>query len=342
MISSEPLDERPSFDLEDLRRHRDKDEQYIIPPDHPKQTIILLGRSGVGKTTIVNVIDDSLYCPPISLLHHPTQKPQPHQIGGLRIIDTPDIFDQQNKLSKCKITNHNLLINQFSIPFIDNTVPLFGLVFSVHQGINADDITAMLNFKSKFTQLSPKMMLILTHCEEKLEHQRRDLINELFEHSRLMNSGMRDFFERGILFMGRIRRESLENNDRKALLFEHGHVMDMRNEFIRRCLEKDSFAVLSLNHRLRDLYHFYVQRFYNIITRMGWKCLVYLCPVISIVIYMYLRYRKGNIEITEIDKIMESPTPTPPMTSPPSKPIDMPSITYCRKGLWYGKSNENF
>ncbi|UJR08369.1 hypothetical protein I4U23_012640 [Adineta vaga] len=246
--------------------------KYIIPHDLPKQTIILLGRSGVGKTTIVNVIDDSLYCPPISLLHHPAQQPQSQQIGGLRIIDTPDIFDQQNKLSKCKITNHNLLINQFSIPFIDNTVPLFGLVFSVHQGINADDITAMLNFKSKFTQLSPKMMLILTHCEEKLEHQRRDLINELFEHSRLMNSGMRDFFERGILFMGRIRRESLENNDRKALLFEHGHVMDMRNEFIWRCQENGSNIPITFEDLYRDSHCFHLRRFCYHCSCGRWFC----------------------------------------------------------------------
>ncbi|CAF1547934.1 unnamed protein product, partial [Adineta steineri] len=167
MHSTERLSEDPQVILKDLHRLRNQHQNYLMPYDQPKQTIILLGRSGVGKTTISNVIKDSLYYSPRSTFSHPIQQqPDPQQKGGLSIIDAPDIFDVQNRPSKCELTEGGLRVDHFHIPFNDNILPLFGLVFSIQQGISSADIEAILNFKAEFEQLSRKMILILTHCEE--------------------------------------------------------------------------------------------------------------------------------------------------------------------------------
>ncbi|CAF1188766.1 unnamed protein product [Rotaria sp. Silwood1] len=193
----------------------------------------------MGKTTIQNVINDSLFCPLQSQIRNSTLEPFARRVGGLNIIDTPDIFDNQNTLSNCHMTQHGLNISGFQIPFTSGNLPLFGFVFNIRQGINSEDITAILNFKKKFTRFSRKMFLILTHCEEKTENQRLELIEEFFNHSRFMNNHVRQFFERGVLCMGCIRRESLESGNRKALNFEHNQVLQMRAEFIRRCQDND-------------------------------------------------------------------------------------------------------
>ncbi|CAF1467028.1 unnamed protein product, partial [Adineta steineri] len=83
------------------------------------------------------------------------------------------------------------------------------------------------------------MVLILTHCEEKTESQRLPLIDEFFDNSALMKADMRNFFARGVLFMGCIRAESVETGNRKALMFEHRQVLQMRADFIRRCQKNE-------------------------------------------------------------------------------------------------------
>jgi GTPase SAR1 family protein len=236
--------------LNDLRHLRDNDTEYITPNQETKQTIILLGGSRVGKTTIVEIIKDSLYYPTRwSQYWASTNKPVFHEIGGLRMVDTPNIFDLQNQLIACSITKKDLTIKNKTIDFPNGILPLFALVFNVDKAINSADITALLNFKNKFSHMSRQMMLVLTHCEEKSQDQRRTLIDEFFGESRLANAGMRSFFERGILCMGCIRYKSVEQCDRQTLSSEHREVLQMRAQFIRSCQENEIINIVNDSER---------------------------------------------------------------------------------------------
>jgi len=294
MNSFDRLGEDPYIILEDLRRLRDQDGDYIMPRDQPKQSIILLGRSGMGKTTIVNVIKDSLYCPSRSFLSHRTEQPVSHNIGGLNIIDTPHIFDDRNQATMCKITGQGLLIDQFQVPFIDGILPLFGLVFSIQQVVNSDDITAMINFKNKFGQFRQKMVLILTHCEEKTRNQQLQLIDEFFEHSGLRRESMHSFFGRGVLFMGCLRRESFESGNRQALITEHRKVLAMRAEFIRRCQENESVIPICLSDLSKncccDL------GTCNARCCVRWICCLCICTIVFIILIFNLLNSHSNDE----------------------------------------------
>ncbi|CAF1666644.1 unnamed protein product [Rotaria magnacalcarata] len=230
--------------FDDLLRLRADNGTHIMPNEETEQSIILLGGSKVGKTTILGVLKDSLYCRSRSQYYILTTSPTYEKIGGLCVIDTPDIFDRQNRLSECRITKKGLIIKKQEIPFSNGVLPLFALVFSLENGINSSDITALLHFKKKFLCVSRKMMLILTHAEEKTESQRHMLLHESFDESRLANAKMRSFFERGVLFMGCIRYESMERCNRQALLSEHCEVLQMRAQLIERCQDNESTKVV--------------------------------------------------------------------------------------------------
>jgi hypothetical protein len=261
--------------INELYRLRDYNRMHIMPNQEAKQTIILLGGSRVGKTTIVGVLKDSLYCPRRSQYYIPTISPNYEEIGGLCIIDTPDIFDRQNRLSECNITKKGFVIKKKKIPFNDSILPLFALVFSIEHGINSSDISALLLFKDKFSHVSRKMMLILTHGEEKTELQRRMLIDEFFDESRLVKSKMRSFFKRGVLFMGCVRYESMERCNEQALLWEHSQVSQMRAQLIQKCQDNESIERVQ-----------YPQMCYSF--RQCFCCCCYCCALLCILSFMIM------------------------------------------------------
>ncbi|CAF1188783.1 unnamed protein product [Rotaria sp. Silwood1] len=276
--------------LNDMRRKSELDGNYSMPNKRRKQEIILLGRSKMGKTTIQNVIYDSLYCPPQSQIRNSTLAPIARRVGGLNIIDTPDIFDNHNTLSTCHVTQHGLAIDGFQIPFTSGNLPLFGFVFNIRQGINSEDITAILNFKKKFTRFSRKMFLILTHCEEKTENQRLELIEEFFNHSRFMDNHVRQFFERGVLCMGCIRRESLESGNRKALNFEHNQVLQMRAEFIRRCQDNDSAIVIPFTYSSTSRGPSFLRRYCSTDNYWFWFLYILIWCSIPMILFIYVHF----------------------------------------------------
>lgn len=329
--------------LEDMYKQRNRDGNYIMPRDQPERTIILLGRRGVGKTTISNVINDSLYYSS-STLRLETKQSVTQMINGLHIVDTPNIFDDRNQPSKLKINNCGITICDSKISLHDDVFPLFGFVFSV-QGVSSDDIEAMLNFKYQFAQCSPNIILILTHCEEKTESQRLQLIDEFFDNSQLVKGNMRDFFGRGFLCMGCLRNESVEAANRKALIFEHQQVLQMRADFIRRCEDNEQVILISDVHEQLSVQYFY-SHLRSLINR--YKSYFYLgitCSILAVATKFI--YEKCYLRL--------SPSPLPPPRSVipsvilpilPPHPIanlqEHVSTIFFERGIFYGSYDDNF
>lgn len=211
-------------------------------------TIVLVGRTRSGKSTIAEVLEDPRLVPPSINLYSKTKKLEKIQRGKFLIIDMPGFFDcnaygsHENRLSNDGI---NKLLHDFISTGTD--VNLFGLVFSLSEGINADDIESMMLVMKKYERFSKKFALVITHCEQMNDKERKALINDFFLNADVCKYGIKPFFEKGVLFMGSCRPQSLARKDNTALLLQYGNVLDMREKFIRECLRENGQNITQAN-----------------------------------------------------------------------------------------------
>jgi len=233
--------------LSKLRDDRDRNlNLHPTPPKQPARTLLLLGPSRAGKSTIAKVLADSLYQPPKRELYAVTRQPEPQQIGGLRIIDMPGFCDLQTQ-------KRNLLKNTTILDMLgeqirrNDPIHLFAFVFSLSDGINQWDINTMLLVQSKMPHLSEKMMLVVTHAEEMDEDMKDRLIKDFFNHPEVRKNDLRSFFKQGVFFVGSLRYESLQQNNYEALVIEHQSVLEMRKKLIDKCFKVDH------SHNKREL-----------------------------------------------------------------------------------------
>lgn len=268
--------------IQRLRDERDERDQrrdsYPPVPHEPRRTLLLIGPSRAGKSTIVRVLHDSLYQTPRPTLYSATREPQPVKINGLRIIDMPGFYDRQAFSNRSSLTNASVFamlkkqIDQYdSIDFI-------AFVFHLANGINSEDIDAMLLVK-KNLRLAVKMLLIVTHAEEMDAQTRKGVVNGFFQHPTVIENNLRQCFDEEILFLGSLRYESLQQNDSQALAMEHRNVLAMRKKFLQKCFAPIEQSPAGLLVEPTSRYY--------------WKTPVFLlcCVVIGIVYYLQSGHR---------------------------------------------------
>ncbi len=222
--------------LEELRRKRNAHpELYITVPKKPLRTLLLMGPSRAGKSTISETLEDSLHEPNEPTLYSGIRNPDPKQINGLRIIDMPSFNDIQ-ALARNSLSSNQLIISMLQKQLTGNdSVHLVAFVFSLADGIKQEDINGMIFVQSNFPQLAGKMMLVVTHAEE-LNHEEKDrLVEEFFQHPEVQRNNLRNFFKQGIMFLGCLRYESYTQKNYPALRNEHQNVLEMRKKFIEKC-----------------------------------------------------------------------------------------------------------
>jgi GTP-binding protein EngB required for normal cell division len=221
---------------EKLKRQRDANSKlYIAVPDMPLRTLLLMGPSRAGKSTISETLKDSLHEPNEPTLYSCTRNPDPKQINGLRIIDMPGFNDIQTRNKTSSLSNRSI-VKMLQTQLIEkNPVHHIAFVFSLADGIKQEDINAMIFVQSTFPELAGRMMLVVTHAEE-LNHEEKDgLVEEFFQHPKVKEYHLRNFFKQGILFLGCLRYESYNRMDYIALRNEHQNVLEMRKKFIEKC-----------------------------------------------------------------------------------------------------------
>jgi GTP-binding protein EngB required for normal cell division len=227
--------------LRQLEEKRNNSDLYIPVPEQPARTLLLIGSTRAGKSTIVNVLRDSLYQPVRLTLYSATREAESQQIGGLRIIDMPGFHDIQNQTRNSSLSNQSIiqmLKEQFRI---NDPVHLIAFVFNLSNGIRQQDIDAMRLVQSNFPKLAGRAILVVTHAEELHKEDKDNLIKEFFNHLDVRRYNLQKFFKEEILFFGCLRYESLNQNDYTALDSEHQNVLEMRKKFIEKC-----FADISL------------------------------------------------------------------------------------------------
>ena len=225
--------------LEKLRRQRDGNAKlYISVPDAPLRTILLMGPSRAGKSTISETLQDSLHEPNEPTLYSCTRHPDPKQINGLRIIDMPGFNDIQTRNRTSSLSNKSIVKMLQTQLHEKSPVHYIAFVFSLADGIKQEDINAMIFVQSTFPDLTGRMMLVITHAEELNQEEQEELIDEFFQHPQVKENHLRNFFKQGILFLGCLRYESYHRMDYSALYNEHQNVMEMRKKFIEKCFSE--------------------------------------------------------------------------------------------------------
>lgn len=216
-----------------------------------ERTIVLMGRTRTGKSTIAEVLATTLHKPKKLSIYSETRETTMTNFfttdkrpGGksyrFTIIDTPGFFDMTRdkslRIQNSEITEHITCCLESNIRHIN----LIGIVFNLVNGINERDIEAILYIKKHFVGIEDYAALVITNCEQMDEQQRNKLIDEFFKHREVKQHNLRSFFRRGILFMGCLRYESLETANATAIYLEYNNVLDMRTAFIETCIQSTS------------------------------------------------------------------------------------------------------
>lgn len=209
------------------------------------RSIVLIGRSRTGKTTMTKVIEDIFYRSGDIELYSESKgveflKVAKDASDGTRlyfnVVDTPGFFEQ----TTMELTsNSNERIKQFLDSCLDHDVTnvhLFAFVFSLTAGINAEDIATMKFVKEKYPTLGGYMALVVTHCE-KLDNEKREaLIQKFFQHREIKASNLDNFFRQGIFYMGCLQRDSFEKKHEDDIYDQYKNILEMRTTFIEKCV----------------------------------------------------------------------------------------------------------
>jgi GTPase Era involved in 16S rRNA processing len=212
-----------------------------------ERTILLMGRTRTGKSTIAEVLATTLYEPKKLSIYSDTRETEIRNTFTtdkntgksyrFTIIDTPGFFDLTREKSS-RLNNDDIKEHIKSCLKSDiRHVHLFGIVFNLVNGINERDIEAMIYIKENFRGIENNTALVITNCEQMNEDERNKLIQQFFRHQQVKQHNLENFFGQGILFMGCLRHESLESVNERAIYFEYNNVLDMRTAFIKKCIQ---------------------------------------------------------------------------------------------------------
>ncbi|CAF3521283.1 unnamed protein product [Rotaria socialis] len=122
---------------DEIREHLESyrlGRHYVDVPLSPARTLILIGRTRTGKSTISALLKNSMYVPPFPTLFYGTDAPHEEQVNGLKIIDMPGFFNQNQHKNTVDLSNGTIetMLNGV-MKKTDASVTLFAFVFNLDQ-----------------------------------------------------------------------------------------------------------------------------------------------------------------------------------------------------------------
>jgi len=209
-----------------------------------ERNVLLIGRTRTGKSTIARVLQDCLNTTTASSLYSETKEVSvtkvitgtENQKLFCNIIDTPGLFDIKKAGSQA-MTNLQikcLIDNCLSTDITNINLVLF--TFSLANGINQNDLDSMKFIKQHYPEIGKHAALVITHSEHLTSADKEKLLNEFWIHPTACNENFKEFFGKGVIYMGCMRLDAFENKDAVAVYIQYKNVLQMRTDFIELCL----------------------------------------------------------------------------------------------------------
>lgn len=204
------------------------------------RNIVLIGRTRTGKSTISSVIRDPFYVPPLPSLFACTRNITFNRITTTHrgnayfftIIDSPGLYDSMRNEGE-RLTNQTIKKHLDQCITKDIThIHAFAFVFSSGSGINIEDIQSMMFIQKNYPELRNFFVLIITHCEEKNDEERRSFVEEFFQHPDVIKHGLREFFGLGVYFTGSLRPQLQRLPNLMAARAQATNILEMRKKLL--------------------------------------------------------------------------------------------------------------
>ena len=204
------------------------------------RNIVLIGRTRTGKSTISSMIRDPFYLPPLPSLFACTRNITFNRITATHrgnayfftIIDSPGLYDSMRNEGE-RLTNRTIKKHLDQCITKDIThIHTFAFVFSSGSGINIEDIQSMMFIQRNYPELRNFFILIITHCEEKNEEERRHFMEEFFQHPDVIKHGLREFFGLGVYFTGSLRPQLQRVPNLMAAKAQATNILEMRRKLL--------------------------------------------------------------------------------------------------------------
>ena len=171
--------------------------------------ILLIGRTGIGKTTFKSILADPTFVSDLENTQSKTQFPtfEQYSLSGsetiLNFIDTPGLF--QHTESTSPLPDNDTLMQLIDSYIRSKTQQLHFICFfiSISVLLTAEDLNSV---RAIFDYLGPDIRknacLIVTHCESKKGHERENFCGEINRNLDL--KALSSQMKQGVFFTGSI------------------------------------------------------------------------------------------------------------------------------------------
>jgi len=173
------------------------------------KNVLIIGKSGVGKSTIFQTVQNSSHIPPPRKLFAQTSKPVLHPIVtivdgkhySINVIDTPGLYEVRRNAEEKRTNDQILNLVQSCINQSVTSLSTVMVTFKLGDTLTDQDISLIHILKSFLpSKLRQNTILVFTHAEDVADDQIKDRVAE-FEKDGSMKD-LRDLCAGGVFFFG--------------------------------------------------------------------------------------------------------------------------------------------
>ncbi|CAF0798718.1 unnamed protein product [Adineta ricciae] len=195
--------------------------------------LVFMGKSGIGKKTISNVLENPFYISSPSKLYYENTQIDLHPISIQNChFNQPNWICCLNILSTCEIMKKTKKIIDKCVQEDLTHIHFFAFVCNFQKNLDEQEINSLKFIVKNYSFLQKYFYLIFTHCEETNSIERNDKLKEFFQCEHLQQYHFEEFFNEKIFFLGSLRSQLLSSPDKTLFQEQFNKICLMRNIFL--------------------------------------------------------------------------------------------------------------